>query len=87
MGNAARKARKRMRRTAASYGEIANPSEFQFRHPVKVPTPYEERSEVVGLVPGPGGTNREGRLQPRSEKRLRRMFAARGLNYDARGDR
>lgn len=67
MSTAARKARKRR-------GE-------RFTKGLKVPTPFEERSAVAGLVPGPGGTPRESRLQPRSDRKVRRLYEARGLNY------
>lgn len=43
MSNAARKARKRNFRDVAQLGEIANPSEFQFRKPPKQGTPREKR--------------------------------------------
>lgn len=52
-----------------------------FTKPVKTPTPFHERSDIAGLVPGPVGTRHEGKLRPRSEKNLRPKFEARGLEH------
>jgi hypothetical protein len=51
----------------------------KFEKAQKTPTPFEERSSVVGLVPGPVGTKHETRFQPRSSKKVRRMYEARGI--------
>ncbi len=54
-------------------------SGVKFSKPTKVPTPLEQRREFRENVAGAIGTRDPQRIRPRSEKQLRKMRSAWGL--------
>lgn len=66
MATAERKARKR--------------AGIKFEHEPKIPTPVMQRSYVRGLVPGAESTKNQGKLGPRSQKKIDRFLEGRTLN-------
>jgi hypothetical protein len=71
MSTKARKARKR--------------AGIPFTKAQKVGTPFFQRAWFLHLVPGPDGTRHAGTYRPRSEKKIARAVADRGLTRFAKG--